>query len=75
MPESAHASGVRGILTIDDVLLQGILVGDDGVRSVILNGEVLKEGDRVARVFVGSIGDNVVTIRIDDVEHEVKLYE
>ncbi|GEM_PF-1225135 len=67
--------GVWGILTIDDVVFQGVTVEPDGARSVIINGEVLREGDEVGRLTVESIGDNVVKIKIGDERFEKKLYE
>ncbi|RKY42968.1 MAG: hypothetical protein DRP85_01180 [Candidatus Makaraimicrobium thalassicum] len=75
VPREGTKGGILGILTIDDVVLQGIVVGPDGARNAIINGEVLKEKDRVERLFVESIGDNTVTVKIDDDRFELKLYE
>jgi hypothetical protein len=69
------AGGIEGILTIEDVQLQGILMADDGTRRVIINGEILKQGDRIERLFIESINSNEVKIKIDDDSFTVKLYE
>jgi hypothetical protein len=67
--------GLEGILSIEDVSLQGILVGPDGSRSVIINGEVVEEGKKIGTLMVESIKDNEVTVRIDEDTHTLKLYE
>ncbi|MGB2630125.1 MAG: hypothetical protein WBD24_00840 [Candidatus Omnitrophota bacterium] len=73
--ERASVSGARGILTVDDVSLQGIVIRADGKPAVIINGEILGEGDRIERLYVESIGNNVVTIKIDNERFDLKLYE
>ena len=67
--------GLEGILSIEDVSLQGILVGPGGSRSVIINGEVVAEGMKMGTLTVESIRDNEVTIKIDEDVHTLKLYE
>ncbi len=67
--------GLGDILSIEDVSLQGILVGPDGAKMVIINGEMVKEGDKIGVVVVESIGNNVVRIKIDEEVHEMQLYE
>ena len=54
-----HAGGINSILTVEDVSLQGIVVGPDNERNVIINGELLKKGDKRERLSVESIGNNV----------------
>jgi hypothetical protein len=73
--ERGATSGIEGILTIEDVMLQGILIADSGKPGVIINGEIMREGDRVGRLSIESIGSNVVKIKIDDESFELKLYE
>ena len=69
------AGGIWGVLTIDDVVLQGITVEPDGARSAVINNEVVREGDERGRLTVESIGDNIITIKIGDERFEKKLYE
>jgi hypothetical protein len=73
--ESSSVSGARGILTIEDVSLQGIVMGPNGKRAVIVNGELMQEGQRVERLLIESISDNVVMIKIDEERFYLKLYE
>ena len=73
--ETGSRSGLEGIISIDDVHLQGITSDSDGTSNIIVNGEILREGQRVERIFVESIGDNEVVITIDDERHTLQLYE
>ena len=73
--ERAYVSGARGILTIEDVSLQGIVIGANGKPAAIINGELLGEGDRIERLYIESVGSNIVNIKIDDDKFQLKLYE
>ncbi len=73
--DASSVSGARGILTIEDVSLQGIVTGPNGKRAVVINGELMNEGQKVERLLVESIGDNVVMIKIDEERFYLKLYE
>jgi hypothetical protein len=67
--------GIKGIHTIDDVKLQGIVRGADGVKRAIINGEIMKEGDKIERLSVIFIEDNGVKVKIEETEYELKLYK
>lgn len=71
----SSASGALGITTIDDVVLGGIMTDPGGVRSVVINGEILYQGESVGRLYIESVEKNLVTIRIDDIKYELELYE
>ncbi len=73
--DASSASGARGILTIEDVSLQGLVMGPNGGRAVVINGELMQEGQQVERLLVESIGDNIVMIKIDEERFYLKLYE
>ncbi|MEA3489208.1 MAG: hypothetical protein U9R44_02550 [Candidatus Omnitrophota bacterium] len=75
VPKEGSGGGVMGILTIDDVALQGITVSSGGEKYVVINGELLREGDKAGRLSIIAIEPNVVTIEIDDRKFEKKLYE
>ena len=72
---SSGSAGALGIMTIDDVVLGGIMTDAFGKRSVVINGEILDEGQGVGRLYIEEIGKNEVSIRIDDVKYELELYE
>ena len=73
--ERAGVGGVLSILTVNDISIQGILVNPDGSRSVIINGEIMKEGQRIGRLSVTHIGQNEINVRLSDVDYKLKLYE
>lgn len=74
VPGAEH-KGIWDVLTIEDVMIQGITVDPDGARKVFINGESMKEGDKKGLLLVESIGNNVVKIKLDEEYHELKLYE
>lgn len=68
-------SGIDGILTIIDVKFQGIATGTEGKKAIILNGELIEEGDTVGLVKVEEVGVNKARISIDGALHDISLYE
>ncbi len=70
----ADASG-GAILSINDVLLQGIVTGADGINSAIINNQVMREGDTKDSMEIKSIGEGEIEIIINDQSHKVKLYD
>jgi len=70
----ADASG-GAILSINDVLLQGIVIGADGMNSAIINDQVMREGDTKDSMEIKSIGEGEIEIIINDQSHKVKLYD
>ena len=72
---ASSASGVGGVTSLDGVSLQGIIVGPAGNRSVILNGEIMKEGDIFGDLTIVTISNNKVTVKIGQQTHDLRLYE
>ena len=73
--KEGSAGGAWGVFSIDDVVLQGITLGPGGERCVIINGEIMKEGDKMGLLSVRSIGSNEVILQIEDKTFEKRLYE
>lgn len=69
------SSGVKGISSVEDINLQGIVSGTGGKKMAVINGEIMEEGDKIDRLSVLSVSDNAVKVKIDDTEYEIKLYE
>ena len=67
--------GLSGIMSLEDVNLQGIVVAPDGAKSVIINGEIMKGGDSIGLFKVLSIGNNEVVVEINENIHTLRLYE
>ena len=69
------ASSLDDIVSIDDVVLQGIVTGSGGEKIAILNGEMIGDGKTKGRVTVKSISENKVIVKIDDEERTIAIYE
>jgi len=67
--------GVWNVLSVDDILLQGIVLNPDGIRSAVVNGEVIKEGEIIDQVLIKTVGENNIIVEINGRLHELKLYE
>lgn len=67
--------GLHGVSSIDDISFQGVVLSPDGKKAAIINGEIFKEGDIIGRVQVVSVGENEVTLKIDERTHRLTLYE
>lgn len=61
------------INSIEDVSLEGILYDEKGGSSVILNGMVLKEGNKIGAVVVDKIEPKKVILLIGEERHGVEL--
>ena len=72
---ASSASDIGGITSLDGVSLQGIIVDPAGNRSVILNGEIMKEGDGFGDLTIVTIGNNEVKVKIGQQTHDLRLYE
>ena len=67
--------GVMSVLTIDDVIFQGIIVDPEGHRSAIINGEIMKQGDKIERVEIVEVGTTYVKIKVNEEVYSIDLYD
>ena len=67
--------GLQAIETIDDVILEGIILDPRGESMAVLNGEVVKEGDRAYNIEIVKIYYNAVTIKLNEKVHTINLVE
>jgi len=67
--------GLEGIDSVENISFQGVVIGADGKKAAIINGEIFQEGDSIGSVSVESIKDNEITVKINDNWHQIKLYE
>jgi hypothetical protein len=67
--------GIESIFTATDVRFEGIVSGSDGKKALVLNGEIIGEGETIGLVKVISVGLNEAKITIDGKAHTVTLYE
>ena len=68
------AGSLEDVLSIEDVMLQGLAVDSAGKRAAIMNGEMIKEGATVGRVTVEKILPKKITILIGEDKYELDIY-
>ena len=72
--ERAHG-GILTIMSISDVSFEGIVSDPLGKRSLILNGEIIEEGQTIGIVTVKKVGTVNAEILIGEKKFEIELYE
>jgi len=73
--EKPAAARLVDITSIEDLRLDGIALGAKGEAAAIINGELIKSGDKVGDITVRSITKTTVTLIIGGKAHELKLPE
>jgi len=68
-------TSLETIETVDDLMLEGILWDPDGGSIAILNGAILKRGDKVKNVKILEIAPTKVRLMIYNDEFELNLQE
>jgi len=66
---------LEDVTSISDIKLEGIAVKEKGKKAAILNGEMLKEGDKVGDVELKKIKNKSVTILVGGKPYDVNLSE
>jgi hypothetical protein len=69
-----EVSGLEGVESIDQVSLEGVVYDPHGISMVIVNGVVLREGEKEQAVEVIKIRENGALFRINE-EEAFKAYE
>ena len=62
-------------MAIEDASLQGVVLGTDGRKMVIINSDLMHEGDTIGEFTVLQIKNNEVIVRFKNNEHKLKLYK
>ena len=65
--------GLRVVETIEDIKLEGVIFDPFGKSMAVLNGEVVKEGDKIYNVEIVKIYNDAISIKIYDQPHTVNL--
>lgn len=73
--ERPATSSLEDITSIGDVKLQGIASRSGGKLVAILNGEIVKEGDRFGEIQIKKITKKTVTIVMGGKNYAVDLVE
>lgn len=65
---------LEDVMSIEDVKLQGVASNAAGVQIAIINGEMIKEGEKSGRVTLKKITKEKIIILIDEESYEISLY-
>jgi hypothetical protein len=74
-PEKTSSSRLEDVLSVEEVKLEGIGTGAKGGRTAILNGQILKTGDKVGEIEVVGIQEKSVILKISGKTVQVDLPE
>ena len=64
---------LEDVTSISDICLEGIAIESKGKIAAIMNGAVLKEGDKVGEVEVKKISKNTVSLSIGGKIYDLQL--
>jgi hypothetical protein len=75
--DASHRSGMglSGIMAVEEISLQGIVLNAAGKKSAIINGEIMSEGETKGSISIKAIKDNGVTVVLNGTEYSIQLYE
>ena len=68
-----YSAGLEGIVSVNDVLLEGIAIGPSGKNIAILNGQMVKEKDKFGLLQIKKIYKKTVELSIDGKIHILSL--
>lgn len=66
---------LEDITSAEDVRLEGIAIGAGGKRIAVINGEMLKEGDKAGDIELKKIDKKMVILAIGGKDYNIKLPE
>ena len=67
--------GLEAVESIEDVKFEGVIFDPAGKSMAVLNGEIVKEGEKVHNVKIVKIYENAVTLKIFERVHTINLVE
>ena len=71
-------SSVEGLMTvesIEDIKLEGIIYDPSGRSIAVLNGELVKEGQRIHNVEILKIYDKAIRLKLFGTAHTIRLIQ
>jgi len=74
-PEKPAVTRLSDITSVEDIRLEGIVSGAKGEMAAMMNGEILKQNDRIGNIKVKYITKAEVTLIIGGKEYKLKLPE
>ena len=75
LSQTRASLGLQAVETVEDVTLEGIIYDPFGSSIAMINGEIIKEGEKINNVEMVKIRSNSVTVKIYDGTHTISLVE
>lgn len=75
MSEQRISMGLETVETVDDVKFEGVIFDPSGSSMAVLNGEIVKEGEKIHNVEIVKIDDNSIALKIYDKVYTIGLIE
>lgn len=66
---------LEDVTSINDVKLEGIAVGSQGKKMAVLNGEMVKEGDKFGDLEIKDINKKEISLTISGKPYKMNLAE
>lgn len=73
--EKVKSSGLENITSIEDVALEGMAVGAGNKNIAILNGQMVKEGDKFGTLIIKKISNKQVDLSIEGKNYKLDFQE
>lgn len=67
--------GLEAVETIDDIRFEGVIFDPAGSSVAVVNGEIVREGEKIHNVEIVKIYDNAIKLKIYDKAHTIGLIE
>jgi hypothetical protein len=71
---TSHAK-LQDISSANELIFEGVATGGGGKKVAIINGEVLKKGDRVGNIEIKKITDKTVVLSVCGTDYTLTLEE
>jgi len=73
--KGSRPNSLEDITLIEDVLLEGIAIGPSGKNIAILNGQMVKEKEKIGLIEIKKISKKTVELSIEGKVHTLSLRE
>jgi hypothetical protein len=73
--KAGNSAGLADIISVNDIILEGIASGPSGTSIAILNGQMVKENDKFGLLQIKNISKKTVEVSLDGVIYKLILKE
>lgn len=73
--QSAMSLGLESVVAVEDIEFEGVILDPSGKSMAVLNGEIVKEGDKAYNVELVKISGNAIIIKLYNNIYTIHLTE